>query len=613
MNTKKTAPTGASTVGADLQRQRDYVKALEDQQFEYGLVLAGAFVKGMRDIGYKSTAYALNELNDNSIQAGAKTIHVAFGYLPANKVQKKPDMLAIIDDGHGMDPGMIRASVIWGGTHRQNDRTGFGRYGYGLPSACVSIGMRYSVFSKVEGSEWHNVTIDLDDIDEHFRKASGPVRVKEAEKSNPPSWVLDYVEKHYKQLRSGTVVLIEKIDRLDHATTQKLRGDLLEDFGTTYRNFLSQISMAVDGVAVEPTDPLFLTEGFLFYDVDSERPEALPPLEIEVKDRDKKEALGTIKVRFSYMSPTFLRVPEDKAKVKGGKNNVRFNIRKANNGIIMLRAGRQIDVVSAKCPWTTFQNNDRYVGVEVDFPPALDEEFSITTSKQQVVLRQRIWDILEENGVYRSIEAMRSRYAKDAAELKAKAKEQEKEGKRPSEAAMEKAQPHFAQPQIPPSSEQVAKSEENLDREAEKIAEQVKIPTAEAKKILEAKAKTNPYVVEFTDSPGAPFYRMEQRGGQRVLYINKAHAFFTELYASSESSSHVRYALEALLFVMGDCELRGNTERQLFYGQERTYWSINLETTLKVLEEWNSSADLSHSIAETAEAADLAVQRKRSA
>ena len=111
-------------------------------------MLANAFVKGMRDIGYKSTAFALDELIDNSIQAGARKIHVAFGYAGKGS-EKKPDMLAIVDDGHGMDPLMVRASVIWGGTHRHNDRTGFGRYGYGLPSACVSIGRRYSVFSKV--------------------------------------------------------------------------------------------------------------------------------------------------------------------------------------------------------------------------------------------------------------------------------------------------------------------------------------------------------------------------------------------------------------------------------------------------------------------------------
>jgi hypothetical protein len=597
-------------VSADLQRQRDYVKDLEARKFDYGLVLANAFVKGMRDIGYKSTAYALNELNDNSIQSGARNIHVAFGYEPGNKSQKKPDMLAVIDDGHGMDPAMIRAAVIWGGTHRHNDRSGFGRYGYGLPSACVSIGTRYTVFSMVEGGEWNKVTVDLDEIEKHFQNANTAVRAEEAKQVEPPAWVRAYFKANFKQFRSGTVVLIEKIDRLDHWTTQTLRTDLLQDFGITYRNFLNEVSMAVDGAPVEATDPLFLTEGFRFYDIDSDRAEALPPLEIEVKDKETKEPLGTIKARFSLLPPTFLRVPEDKLKPKGGKNNARFNIRKENNGVIVLRAGRQIDVVNAKCPWTSFQNNDRYVGIEVDFPPALDEDFCITTSKQQVVLKKRIWDILEENGVMDAIEAMRGKLKKSASEVDAKA--EDKDGKRPSEAAIEKASKLFHQAPTEPTPEQRKKSEENLQREADQLAQQANLPKDEARKLLEAKAKTYPFKVKMEDMPGAPFYRMEQVGGQKVLFINKAHRFYTDLYACHQASPHVRYALEALLFVMGECEIRAKEERQMFYEQERQAWSTNLNTTLKALEEWNTSEDTTSSAAEAREAMSLKDERRQS-
>ena len=36
---------------------------------------------------------------------------------------------------HGMHPKMIRLSTIWGGTHRENDRNGFGRYEEALAAA----------------------------------------------------------------------------------------------------------------------------------------------------------------------------------------------------------------------------------------------------------------------------------------------------------------------------------------------------------------------------------------------------------------------------------------------------------------------------------------------
>src|ERR1035437_7393536 len=120
----------------------------------------------------------------------------------------------------------------------------------------------------VEGGDWHKVTVDLDEIEEHFKNANTTIRAEEPRQVEPPVWVRDYIKKHFKQFRSGTVVLIEKIDRLDHWTTQKLKGDLLKDFGITYRNLLGEVAMAVDGVDVEPTDPLFLTPGFRFYDID---------------------------------------------------------------------------------------------------------------------------------------------------------------------------------------------------------------------------------------------------------------------------------------------------------------------------------------------------------
>jgi len=575
----------------DLKRQRDYIKGLESKKFEYGLVLANAFVKGMRDIGYKNTAYALNELIDNAIQAGARNIHVAFGY-GSGTSEKRPDMVAVIDDGHGMDPLMIRAAVIWGGTHRHNDRSGFGRYGYGLPSACVSIGRRYGVYSTVDGKDWQQVHVDLDEIEEHFNKGQGPVRAPEPKKTPIPDWVQSYIKKHLPGIKAGTVVLIEKIDRLDYWSTKGLSEFLLQEFGITYRNFTSEVTIAVNSVVVEPTDPLFLTPGFRFYDVDEDRAIALPPLEIEVRDQETKESRGIIKVRYSYMPPTFLRTPEYKSRPKArakNANNARFKIRKENNGFIFLRAGRQIDVVSSKSP-INFQNNERYVGVEVDFPPTLDEEFSITTSKQQIVPKPRIWDILEQNGAFEAITEMSARYEREAKELNAKTDDVAE--KRPSEAAMESGVKFFTQAPTEPTPRQQKKSEENLEREAEQLSETTNIPKEEAKKLLESRSTGFPFKVRNEDLPGAPFFRMVQIGGQRVLFINKAHRFYTDLYASQQATPHLRYALDALLFVMGERELRGKDEIQMFYEQERHAWSVNLSTVLKALEEWDTSKDM---------------------
>src|SRR5206468_4610615 len=129
--------------GSGLEAQRKYLKALKAEHFRFNLIVADAFINGIRDIGYKSTATALDELIDNSIQAEAANIFLVLGF---GDSQSKPNSIAVIDDGHGMDPDMIRVAMLWGGSHRINNRDGFGRYGYGLPSACVSQGRRFTVY-----------------------------------------------------------------------------------------------------------------------------------------------------------------------------------------------------------------------------------------------------------------------------------------------------------------------------------------------------------------------------------------------------------------------------------------------------------------------------------
>ena len=296
------------------------------------------------------------------------------------------------------------------------------------------------------------------------------------------------------------MVVVSKIDtdRLTYSKAPKLKEFLLQQIGVTYRNFLRSAEICVGETKVEPIDPLFTTPGFKFYDEDEDRAEALPPLVLDVKTADKKEIAGQVRLRFSYMPPTYLRVPEDKDKSdgRGAKQNARFKIRKDNNGVIVLRAGRQIDVVDSKCPWFKFQNNDRYVGVEVDFDPILDEEFHITTSKQQVVLSDRMWDILEVNGVKDAITTLKNRWSKESKSHSKTVEDRRKVGSdkpRPSEEAMKGAEKY-----TPPSTEtvtqqQIRKGEKKLEEEAKKVSAETGLPVESVKKQFEIEAEGRPY------------------------------------------------------------------------------------------------------------------------
>ena len=572
-----------NAVNQELKAQREYTTKLKDQGFEFNLVVADAFIRGIRDIGYKSTATALYELIDNAIQASAQNIHVVLG---CSNSEKKPDKIAVIDDGHGMERDMTRASMVWGGTHRENDRNGFGRYGYGLPSASVSQGRRFTVFSTVESGTIHAITLDVDEVGKGtYTNSSGRVVVPDAKPTALPEWILDYVKENFpdNKLTHGTVVLIEKLDRLSWRTKASLEMHLKEHFGVTYRNFLRQINLYVSGEIVEPVDPLFLTPGARFYDFDEDRAQAMPPMEIKVKGADGKKVAGIIKVRYSLMPPTFQVDKRSKGR------NARFSVMKEHNGFVVLRNGRQIDVVTKNPGWLTFVNYDRNWKIEFDFPAALDEEFSITTSKQQVVLSDRMWEILREAGVKNAVDHLRKEFS--VMRAKHKAEEEKPEEKRASEQVMERVEKHKTRRPTEDSIENVRKSRESLKRIVQERAKLTGIPVEEAEhKILE-EHKRWPYKVETETLPGAPFFRLVQVGGQKILYLNAAHRFYTDVYAGPDSTPRLRAGLELLLWVIGDCELDSTQERKRFYETERAEWSKMLNVALDVLNGIDSVED----------------------
>lgn len=563
-------------ISADLAAQRDYAKRKVDEGFDFGLTIADAFVRGIRDIGYRDTGRALDELIDNAIQAEASKVLVAFGF--EGDSESKPTSIAVVDNGHGMDEVMVRLSAIWGGTHRENDRSGFGRYGYGLPSAAVSQGKRFTVFSLVEGGQLYAVTLDLDDVTDGVHTQNGKITMPEAKRANLPSWLADeIVERFGKELDHGTVVLIEKLDRPSWKTKIALERNLLQGIGVTYRNFLRQVAIWVGDKRVEPVDPLFITPGYRFYDLDEDRAEALDPHSFEVRDADSRESLGTIKVRYAYMPPTFARV--DKS-VERGKNNARLPIMSDHNGIVVLREGRQIDVVSQP-PWLRVNNDDRYWGVEIDVPATLDEEMAITTSKQRVILSERLWQILEKEGVLANISELRGRYDADKARLKA-ARETGEEEAKASETAMEGSEKY--KPKTPQTPEGRRRSKEAFDREVDRRTQESGMPRDQVERQLESETKERKYRVDTSEElKGAPFFRVAQVGPQKVLYLNTAHRFYRDVYGGPESTEWFRSALEVLLFSIGSGELGAEDDRLVFYETERGVWSTELNAALAEL------------------------------
>jgi hypothetical protein len=73
------------------------------------------------------------------------------------------------------------------------------------------------------------------------------------------------------------------------------------------------------------------------------------------------------------------------------------------------------------------------------------------------------------------------------------------------------------------------------------------------------------------DLPGAPFFRVDQRGGRKILCLNRSHQFYTSYDNVAEESG--RTLIHAILVAYGDSELDATGEHAMWFQLVRDLWS----------------------------------------
>jgi hypothetical protein len=342
-------------------------------------------VKAMRDSGYQNTAYALSELIDNAAQANAQLIEVFCIEMREQintRERKRIKEIAVIDNGDGMDAEVLRMALQFGnGTHLK-DRDGIGRFGMGLPNASISQCRRIDVWSWQNGykNSLHTY-LDLDGIE------SGELRTVPVPtaKPIPEEWVM-----HSSAIaETGTLIIWSKFD--EHRLTWKSAKSTIDNVellvGRMYRKFIHKGALQIRLVALESgtasvdkyakaNDPLYLIS-----------PSATPepfndiPMFQSWGETDQTYELAwdganhKVTIRISWAKPA--TVPQDGTN-RGDKPYGKHAAK--NIGISIVRADRELSLDDS---WAIgYDPTERWWGIEVDFPPALDEIFGVTNNKQ---------------------------------------------------------------------------------------------------------------------------------------------------------------------------------------------------------------------------------------
>ena len=363
-------------------------KAEFESNLRFDFVPTALAVRAMRDNGYKNAAYAIAELFDNSLQAGASSVELLCMEEEMQLAQRRVRRIrevAVLDNGIGMDSAVLRQALQFGNGTHLDDRSGIGRFGMGLPSASISQCRRLDIWSWQAGPEFAVYSyLDLGEIERGMiQEVPDPTR-----SPIPMFWR----EAGQTFSETGTLVVWSNLDRCVWKTARSIISNSEFVIGRMYRRFIDsgtaiiRLATFLKGDTSSETSKRALANDPIYLMRNTSTPKPFDKKPMFVKYGEEWEAKPRIKfngqihdvvVRFALASEESRR-PSPSGQAAG--NLPHGNHAGKNIGISLIRANRELELDQS---WVnTSEARDRWWGIEVDFPPELDEVFGVTNNKQ---------------------------------------------------------------------------------------------------------------------------------------------------------------------------------------------------------------------------------------
>ena len=492
------------------------------------LVALPEFLQSTRHAGYRSPAHAVAELVDNAIQAGAGRVGVQLLDGPAGLEVR------VLDDGAGMDAACLAQALRFGGSSRYGDRGGLGRFGMGLPTSSLSQARRVEVCSWQCGVPPHGVALDLDEVIGGHARLVVPSR-----QALPPDVNADS--------KSGTLVRWIRCDRLVGHRASALATGLALALGRTFRRFLwDGLCLTVNGVACPAIDPMLLDPRSPFCGAQRFG----EPLRLRLRTT---AGAGEVVVTFSELPVQEWHALSNAEKRRRGVTK--------GAGVSVLRANREVDTGWLFMGEKRRENYDDWWRCEVAFPPALDEAFGLTYTKQQVRPSQEV------------IDALTPEISVVAHALNGRARRAHKTVQTRARYAASEAHATEVESRMPP----LPLAAPPLGALAERLV--LLFPD-----VLRSPPRPDIRIVEDDLGPG-PLFEVVRVPNRLVVVWNTAHPFYVRAYAplaaSDEPGSAERRAhLELFLVALARAEAargKGRAEVEAF----RVAWSGALAELVK--------------------------------
>ena len=315
---------------------------------------------------------ALADIIDNSIDAGATRVQVCLVLR-----DRKPAMLAIADNGHGMSRSELQRAASLSKDPRKQDGRHLGRYGAGLKAASFSLGKMLYLATKTARSEAIGAVLDRDAYRKDYQyRDMDPADAAAILSASWGGMSLD---------TSGTVVLVGDLASMvptsDESSTflsKRFNRDLDTRLGLVYHRFIDSKRVAIGKSRRHFGKGKFQNE-YDMYDIESVNPLAYP--KSGHRGYPKKLVVNTGLSRVTLR----LHVWPKQGRTKDDRHPNYAILGRSTEwqGLYFYRWDRLLQAGD----WNGLRSLEphySYARIEVDLPNGSDDEFRPTVQKNKI-------------------------------------------------------------------------------------------------------------------------------------------------------------------------------------------------------------------------------------
>lgn len=546
----------------------------------------------------------IGEAVDNALEAGSQDVWV-FTQTEVKEFGRKTveviSEAAIVDNGEGMSKSILHRCLVLGESLRPpkpGGKRGIGRFGVGMTLGAISLGRRVEVYSRQKSIDPFKFTyLDLDEIQNKQQ-----INIPEPEPNDPPAKLGKLLAS-----KSGTIVIISTCDRLQTAlvdpdkpiSASEQVKPLMGYLARTYRKYIDAgRRIWLNGEPVFLYDPLYLM-GPTYIENKSGTTDlkAIEKGESEIELAIPGQPGKTAKVKIKL---TLLPKEWRPSRGSGGSKFAKDRKIEDNEGISILRADRE--VLYGTVPYILGRKGqartldiDRWWGMEISFPPELDDYFHVRYIKRGAEPVTSLRDKIREQ-VWKAVQDLRDEIQADMKQDSAQG------GKQAGVFADAEASMADAEPKLPKGKLGADTTEEDADAQLAKVAQEDVSADSEAEKEQKKEQlKHKPFSIVPVTFPTNVFFETKHILGRIIVKLNVQHPFYTDVFeplcgtlasmtedseldqgADTQEKIRARRAMLLLILSYAKAESFFDDNDQLrLLGNLRSQWGIALATVLK--------------------------------